>query len=96
MSNPAKDHQIRKDKRKRKNNLDKYEPIVLWVKPKYNQETSKGMINIQRVIRREIRNDVDENMFGVDVLTSNEPNVTDIVTEFDEYDHVTEVDEEEI
>jgi hypothetical protein len=80
MSDPMKDGAIRKRRRTRKQNAEKYTPIVLWVKTDY--ETDQGIVPAEEVIRQELRGTADDMMF-VSALTSNEP-YSEVITEFDE------------
>lgn len=80
MADPMKDGAIRKKQRTRKQNAEKYTPIVLWVKTDY--ETNRGMVSAEEMIRKKLRETADDMMF-VSALTSTEP-YSEVITEFDE------------
>lgn len=83
MSNPAKDYYIRQDRKSREAVAERYTPVVLWVKPKYDTfETPDAVYGAEEIIRREIRDQAAEMPF-TKVATDNEPRC-EVVTEFDE------------
>lgn len=77
-------HQRKKDEQKRKRVAEEYIPLVLWA-DKSNflvDETSRGRVDIEEVIRREVRDTACEIPF-INIITSNEPHVERVITEFD-------------
>lgn len=87
MSDPMKNYQQRKDEQKRKRIAEEYIPLVLWADKStfLVDETSRGRVDIEEVIRREVRSAATEIPF-ISIATSNEPHVESVVTEFDDTD----------
>ena len=83
MSDPAKDAAIRRDRNKRRSVYDNYRPIVLWVKTKYPIKTGDGAVDPIEMVRLRIRDDAKD-IFNVQVASSNEPYIQNVVTEFDD------------
>ena len=83
MSDPMKDAQIRRDKKKRKATYEEYEPIVLWVKPGrfMVDATGNGTYPTEKIIKSIIKDNVGFEQFIT--ISDNEPNVKEVVTEFD-------------
>lgn len=82
MGDPAKDHQIRKDRKRRETIKEEYEPIIFWVKKTPYLQKPKARTDPIEALRRDWREKMDEYPF-IDVATSNEPRIEQIVTEFD-------------
>jgi len=83
MSDPTKDLRAQDYEEQRKLTYEKYEPIVLWVKPGrfMIDETSKGMYPTESIIKNIIKENVDFDEF-IDIA-ENEPEIESIITEFD-------------
>jgi hypothetical protein len=80
-----KTHQRRKDEQKRKRIAEEFIPLVLWADKSVFlvDETSRGRVDIEEVIRREVRDAATDIPF-ISIATRNEPHVESVITEFDD------------